>query len=64
MVILSVHFLWRARTRGIFLFSLAHGRWRSRSSQPDQAACPNIRVYGTEHVQFVDVSEVDDSGVQ
>ena len=30
----------------ISLFSLAHGRWRSRSGQPAQAAHPNIRVYG------------------
>ena len=32
---------------GISLFSLAHGRWRSRLGQPAQAARPNIvRVYG------------------
>ena len=31
---------------GISLFSLAHGRWRSRPGQPAQAMCPNIRVYG------------------
>ena len=29
-----------------FLFSQAHGRWRSRLGQPAQAARPNIRVYG------------------
>ena len=51
MVILSVCFLWRTRTRGregeISLFSLAHGRWRSRPGQLAQAARPNVRVYGT-----------------
>ena len=31
---------------GISLFSLAHGRWRSRLGQPAQAMRPNIRVYG------------------
>ena len=40
MVILSVRFLWRAHTRGISLFSLAYGRWRSR---PGQATRPRIR---------------------
>ena len=49
MVILSVRFLWRARTWGISLFSIAHGRWRSHPGQPAQAAY-------TEHAQFVDVS--------
>ena len=28
---------------GISLFSLAHGRWRSRPGQPAQAARPNIK---------------------
>ena len=50
-----------ALSGGISLFSLAHGRWRSRPSQPAQAVRPNIRVYGvcavyTEYVQFVNVS--------
>ena len=31
---------------GISLFSLAHGRWRSRPGQPAKAARPNKRVYG------------------
>ena len=32
--------------RGISLFSLAHGRWRSRQDQLAQAARPNVCIYG------------------
>ena len=50
---------------GISLFSLAHGRWRSRpdcrstgSSRAPQYLC------NTEYAQFVDMSEIDNGGVQ
>ena len=46
MAILLIRFLWRAHTRGISLFNLAYGMWRSHPSQPAQAVRPNIRVCG------------------
>ena len=46
MAIFPVRFLWRARTQGGFPYLVwAHGQWRSRPSQPVQAARLNIRAY-------------------
>ena len=60
MAILSVHFLWLVSTLGGFPYSVEHidgevyVRLKLRTP---------IYVY-TEHAQFVDVSEVDDGGIQ
>ena len=43
MAIFSVRFLWQARTRGGFPYSVEH---MAGEGQPAQAARPNIRVYG------------------
>ena len=51
---LSSFSLVSSHSGGISLFSLEHGRWRSRPGQLAQAARP-ICPY-TEHAQFVDVS--------
>ena len=52
-------------SRGISLFSQAHGRWRSHQGQPAHAGTPICN--NMEHTQFVDitmyiyVSEVDNA---
>ena len=54
MAILSVRFLWRARTLGDFLFSLAYG---SGGHVRVNRLKPRAPIYAyTEHAQFVDVS--------
>ena len=54
MVILSVHFLWRAHTLGGFPYSVQHmaAQVEVTSGSTGQAAHPNIDVY-TERAQFV-----------
>ena len=57
MAILSIRFLWQVHTRGNFPIQ-SQVEVTSGYGQPAQAVRPNIhvRVYSTEHAQFVDMS--------
>ena len=59
MAILSVRFLWRARTLGGFPYSAWHmaGRGHIRVNWLTPRRAPIL--CNTEHAQFVDVFEVD-----
>ena len=63
MAILSVRFLWRARSLGGFPYSVEHtaGGGHVRVNRLK----PRTPIYAyTEHAQFIDVAEVDNGGVQ
>ena len=63
MAILSVCFLRRARTQGGFTYSVEHKTGEGHVRVNWLKLRAPIYMY-TEHVHFVDVSEVDNGGLQ